>query len=307
MTIVKKISEKLIIEQSEIALFIKKSPYSYKTFYIKKRNSNKKRKISQPSRALKLVQKLVLSDFLQDLPIHKCATAYQKNIGIKDNAKAHVKNDFLLKMDFSNFFPSIKPEDLIKHYEKYKNSMSDADKNSLKKIFFLGNRKNTNVELSIGAPSSPFISNTLLYDFDQKINAYCSERNITYTRYADDIAFSTNIKNSLYEIPDVVKKILIEIDYPKLKINKEKTVFASKKKNRHLTGLVLTNENTLSIGRTKKREIKTLVFLFSKKSLGKEKSFYLRGYISYISDVDPEFYSSLVKKYGIQTLSEIKA
>ena len=45
-----------------------------------------------------------------------------------------------------------------------------------------------------GAPTSPYLSNLILRDFDKKIQQICSSLNYTYTRYADDITISSNNK-----------------------------------------------------------------------------------------------------------------
>ena len=41
-----------------------------------------------------------------------------------------------------------------------------------------------------GAPSSPAITNILMYDFDEAVGSWCRERGISYTRYCDDMTFS---------------------------------------------------------------------------------------------------------------------
>ena len=118
--------------------------------------------------------------------------------------------------------------------------------------------------MSIGAPSSPFISNTILFDFDCLLTDLCNEANVTYTRYADDLTLTTNVQGALYKFPQIITPILASLEYPKLKINDAKTIFSSKKNNRHVTGLVLTNENKVSLGRERKRYIRSLVYKFSK-------------------------------------------
>jgi hypothetical protein len=49
--------------------------------------------------------------------------AYRNGLSISSNANQHINNDFLLKMDFKDFFPSLMPKDLIDHIEKYKYSL----------------------------------------------------------------------------------------------------------------------------------------------------------------------------------------
>ena len=127
--------------------------------------------------------------------------------------------------------------------------------------------------LTIGAPSSPFLSNAVLYDFDCHIDRLCTDSRVTYTRYADDLFLSTNVPNTLDNILLNIRGNLRERISPCLTINEEKTVFTSKKRKRVVTGLVLTTKEKLSIGRDKKRSIRTLVYLYSKKYVAGRSNF----------------------------------
>ena len=170
MDIIQYLSDTLAIENNEIEKFINSAPHRYKVYKIKKRNGVDTRTIAQPSRELKFMQRLVLDKFLIELPIHKSAFAYQKGKGIKDNAAIHSKNSFLLKMDFKDFFPSIISDDLVIHVKKYISEQSEMDNFVLKKLFFWAKYRKERYRLSIGAPSSPFLSNTIMYDFDIYLN-----------------------------------------------------------------------------------------------------------------------------------------
>ena len=305
MNILEKLSSILVINKSDLYKFIKTSPYRYKEYTIPKKNNKGVRLIAQPSKNLKHIQKIVLNEFLYDLPVHNNAVAYIKGIGIKENAKRHRKNQYMLKMDFQNFFPSIEPPYFINHIEKNKEiELSSNDKFMIKSIFFRVLPIYKVYILNIGSPSSPFISNTIMYDFDCKIEKICGD-NITYTRYADDLIFSTNKKNILYKIPQIIEEIVSEGFYFFLNINEDKTIFTSKKCKRVVTGLVIDNDENISLGRGKKRYIKSLVHKFSKNMLSDQEVLMLKGYIAFLRDVEPEFYFRLVNKYGDTILLNI--
>jgi len=310
MSILKILSQKLFISENELFKYIKSAPHRYKKYTIPKRNGNGTRDIAQPSKELKFIQKKALQDLevFKYLPIHESAMAYRKNISIKNNADAHKNSSYLLKMDFANFFPSIKPIDLIKHIEKQAQevNLSAEDKQIISSLFFYRKRRTAPLILSIGAPSSPFISNTLMYDFDMRINAYCLDLDITYTRYADDLAFSTNTKNILFDVPDFIQNNINEFQSPRLFINRNKTTFLSKNCNRHITGLVISNDGTTSIGRKKKRVIKSMIYNYSKGQLSPREESYLRGYLSYCRGVDNNFLNTLQEKYGESYLNLIR-
>lgn len=307
MTILSNLSEKLMINPDELLGFLNTAPYRYKVYSIPKRNGRGVRIIAQPTDVLKVMQRMALEDFLADLPIHNCAMAYRNGISIKNNAEAHQKNQFLLKMDFSDFFPSIGPGDLISHIKKHKGSISKEDAYAVKKLFFWARKKDPeNVHrLSIGAPSSPFISNTLLYDFDCQISKKCSNLEVTYTRYADDLTFTTNNRNTLFSLPEAVSELCKKIDYPELKINAGKTVFSSKKNNRHVTGLVLTNDDKISLGHKKKRYIRSLIHKYTLNTMSASEIMELKGMLAFSKYMEPGFYSAVNGKYSHLTIESI--
>ena len=305
MNILKTLSSIILVDKYDLFKFIKTSPHRYKIYSIPKKNNKGVRWIAQPSKNLKYLQRTVLDKFLSDLPVHEVAVAYVKGIGIKENAKRHCKNQYMLKMDFKDFFPSIKPKVLIRHVEAKKNiTLNDEDKFILKSIFFLSRTRYKHYELSIGAPSSPFISNTIMYNFDCIVKELCGDE-ITYTRYADDLIFSTNKKNHLYALPKEIENITESPEYSFLTINSSKTKFVSKRYKRIVTGLVIDNDGNPSLGRSKKRYIKSLVHKFRENLLETPEIYRLQGYISFLKDVEPIFYTRLVKKYGEDVILSI--
>jgi RNA-directed DNA polymerase len=230
--------------------------------------------------------------------------SYKEGVGTIKNAEMHVAQNFLLKMDFQDFFPSIKGDDILNliAVNIMKPPFSGLSAKDRDVIIKIACKKN---QLTIGAPSSPAISNAVLYQFDQLMHDESVKRGVIYSRYADDLAFSTNRPNVLAEILEIVKKALVEQASPRLRINFDKTIFASRKRRRVVTGLILTPEKKVSIGRDKKREIKALCYQFGKGSLSVDAASYLRGYLSYVNSVEPAFIESLRDKYGSEVMERI--
>ncbi|HHE9092337.1 TPA: reverse transcriptase domain-containing protein, partial [Haemophilus influenzae] len=154
--------------------------------------------------------------------------------------------------------------------------------------------------LSIGAPSSPFISNIIMIDFDDQISQLCANIGVTYTRYADDLAFSTNNPNILDELLEEIEIICKNLNYPKkLEINSEKTVFTSRKHNRTLTGLVISNDGKISIGREKKRKLRVIAHKASLRLLDQESLDKFKGTLAFLLSIDPDFSNYLKQKANI--------
>ena len=201
-------------------------------------------------------------------------------------------------MDFSNFFPSLLPSDLEQHIGKYLPKKFDAeDIQVVSRLCFWRPRKQKNLRLSIGAPSSPFISNTLMYEFDRKTFEFSREYGTTYTRYADDLTFSTNTENVLRDIHQLVLDNVAKLPYPRVSINTEKTVHTSKKHHRRVTGLVLSSQGVVSLGRDKKREISAMVHRAIRGHLNNESRMRLKGLLAFAYDVEPSFIARLKEKY----------
>lgn len=306
MDIYQELSSKFLIDENALVDYIKRAPHKYKVYQIPKRNGSGTRTIAQPTPELKVFQRAALAHWLLQLPVHDSAFAYREKIGIKQNAEKHASNQYLLKMDFSDFFPSIRDIDLIAHIQRHHGTISERDQVAIKKLFFWRPKGQSVSRLSIGAPSSPFISNTILFEFDQKLSESCSSMGITYTRYADDLTFTTNIPNILSGVPGVVDGLLRELSYPTLIVNSRKTVFSSKKSNRHVTGLVISNEDKVSLGRDRKRFIRSMVYKFSQGSLEQDDTNKLKGYLGFAKNAEPDFYQALIKKYSYKTIRAIE-
>lgn len=157
-----------------------------------------KRTIAQPAKEVKSLQYWVIKHIFPKLKIHRCAIAYVKGKGIKDNARPHAQNPYMIKIDFSDFFPSIKGTDFIKLAEdQMPNDFDQDDLDRIIKILFWRPKNSAGLRLSIGAPSSPYLSNAMMYKFDSEILTYCLSTGISYTRYADDLTFSMQKRDSV--------------------------------------------------------------------------------------------------------------
>lgn len=280
---------------SELLVLIMTAPYRYKEHQIEKRRGGQ-RTISQPTKELKFIQRQLINSELLGLKISDAATAYIKGRSIVDHARLHASNHFLLKLDFNNFFPSI-TEKSIEHLLKTQTAFSEVERTIIKRLLLRAKRKDPNLRLSIGAPSSPFISNCIMAEFDEIVADYCRDNGLIYSRYADDIAMSTQFPNKLDSAKIFLENLLEKLEYVDLSLNKEKTVNVSIKNRRVLTGLVLSNDGNVSIGRDRKRKIRSQVHAMVNKELPAEEIPKLKGMLAFILSVDRVFVENLAKKY----------
>jgi RNA-directed DNA polymerase len=293
-----KMSIDLMTTHNRLKTLINSAPYRYKIYSIPKKSGKGIRIIAQPSKEIKILQYWVIENILNKFSIHEAAKAYVKGKGILSNSQPHSLNKYLLKIDFKDFFYSIKAKDFISYFSLSKNyGYSEQEVSFLIMILYYCRDEN-DLCLSIGAPSSPILSNVLMYIFDKILYDYCCEREIVYTRYSDDITISMNDASLRKVVFEKINLILMQIPFPKLSLNEKKTIYLSKANKRLVTGLIIANDGSISIGRLKKRIIRSKIHSFIKGSLDEKEVDQLKGLIAYTNSVEPEFISRLKAKYG---------
>ena len=290
----------------ELLTLIHTAPFRYKEHFIEKRHGKGKRLISQPTAELKFLQRWLVRDELSNLPIHPAAKAYRKDTSIADYAAPHAKNRYLLKLDFKDFFPSLGSDSIIYRLSRDRN-YTDVELSILIHLLCKGVERGLDrYQLAIGAPSSPFLSNYLLHEFDAKLTEICDRHDAIYGRYADDLAISTSLPARLDVIEEEVRQSLREFDYLHLTLNETKTVNVSRKHKRVLTGLTLTNAGSVSVGHDEKRRLRVAAHRYSHGLLSPEEQGQLRGKLAFILSFDEQFVATVCAKYGITGIGDSK-
>ncbi len=300
MTLIVELMESVGLGRNEISRIIETAPARYKVYPIAKRNGGE-RIIAQPSRELKAIQRFVLDTKLVLFQSHPNATAYERDSGIAKNAEIHRQSDVILKLDFRNFFNSIRVKDwtlFIKNCQQ--NDILGDDIASYSKILFWGEFPRSRVPrcLSIGAPTSPRVSNILMYDFDVALSEFAAGAGLKYTRYADDITVSGASVDEALQFERHVQKYVRSLKSPRLELNDEKRGLYTKSQRRMVTGLVVTPDQRISIGRDRKRRISSLVHRSSLEQLDVEQKSLLKGLLGFSIAAEPQFVERLRKKYG---------
>lgn len=276
----------------------------YKVYHIPKRDGTL-RKIEHPSRELKALQRWLNVFLLQALPQHPNATAYSQGASIKGNAARHLGTQFTVRLDFKEFFPSFKETGIRKFLlnasERLGLQLTERDIRFACKVFC------RNGALTIGAPTSPSLSNRMMYEFDRSVTAFAEGAGLVYTRYADDIFISSYHPNNLDGVAAAVRECIASYPYARLKLNHPKTTYLSRRYKREITGIIITPENRISVGRKSKRRIKGLVWRMGQGTLSAEEKSYLAGYLAFVKDVEPTFVESLVRKYGTKLMDAAKS
>jgi len=185
----------------------------------------------------KSAQSELCYNFLNSLPVNNSAVAYRSGLSYLNLFEPHRKGYFFMRLDVSSFFHSIQEELLRKCFSNYfKNEYIDeGEKQGLIDSFILlstyripdtspNERFRGKVVLPIGFQSSPVISNIVFRKIDILIQNFCSSKNIVYSRYADDMVFSSSSLSKFIHSESFYNEIKYLISIDGFKINKRKTI-----------------------------------------------------------------------------------
>jgi hypothetical protein len=100
---------------------------------------------------------------------------------------------------------------------------------------------------------------------------------------------------------------MAEVKSPSLKINETKTILATRKYKRQVTGLILANEGKVSIGRYRKRRIRAALHYYMHGRLDDDAQARLSGMLAFVNNAEPEFLSRLRVKYGDDLIRQLKS
>lgn len=288
----------LCIEKSEVNWL--RDNASYKEIKIKGKT------IYIPEPRLKKVQKRLAELFSCILFQHYAVCSYSKRIGVKQCVSAHASGTGLLKTDIVNFFGHISKSEVtsyLKHFVnishidiwKASTSMDNVCRHAyvslptvissvlgrVESSYVLGDEDVAAIadlvthfdSLPIGAPTSPILSNVIPFKMDLRINNFAKCRNLTYTRYADDILVSSYYSNEFYQKYGLARRknrhsgnlykflpILTDIiSYYGFTINKDKTSIVKDTGRKSAFGITVNNSNSKSktrVDRKKRRKIR---------------------------------------------------
>jgi len=236
-------------------ILYKKSPQAkYRSFEILKRRGGS-RKIDAPSADLMLLQRR-LSDLLQDCvaEINKAhnrkddlAHGFKRDRSIITNATKHRRRRYVLNIDLKDFFGTINFGRVRGFFLKDRNFALHKDAATV--LAQIACHENS---LPQGSPCSPVISNLIGNVLDIHLGKLAFDTGCIYSRYADDITFSTNKpqfppslarpvegENHRWEVGEVLQEIVTRAGFG---INAEKTRMQYRNSRQDVTGLVVNSK-----------------------------------------------------------------
>lgn len=217
--------------------------------------------------------------------------AYKEGLNTRACVEKHVKSRHFIKMDIHSFFESMSPS-IVKNIliSSFENDWRYELMNNKEKEKF-NSRLSSYIDLltlngafPIGFVSSPIISEIYLSLFDRCVSDYCKEQGIIYTRYADDMLFSSKNGFNKDSVTEVVENELKKVGLTINQTKTEKIDFSKLGDSIHFIGLNIVcgeDENNITVGRSFIRELIKLKLYANKDDYLEKKIAGLESYFKY--------------------------
>ena len=265
----------------------------YKTFDVVKKNGGL-RKISAPSGSLKIIQ----SKLREILDIcynpRPCVQGYVKDRSVITNAEKHKHPRFILNIDVKGFFDAINFGRVRGYFLKKPFEFNKEISTIIAQICCLDGI------LPQGAPTSPIIANLICSRFDSEMIRFARKNNLFYTRYADDITFSSNrmfkkavirFRDDDFSMPVIAKPLRDIFKNNGFIINKDKIIFSTKEHRQEITGIIINEK--LNVRRAYIKNIRCMLYAWKKFGYENASNEYFsknqEKYQNYGDDELPEF------------------
>ena len=234
----------LDVDLKELTFFAFSGRPFYRHFAILKMDGTTRRTISAPIGKLRTLQKILAEtlDMIYEVP--NSVHGFVKGNSTVTNALPHVKAKGVLKLDIKDFFPSITASRIHGLFASkpfcFRPEVVDT----------LTNLVCCNQELPQGAPTSPVLSNMICYRMDKTLLSFARSHMLKYTRYADDLTFSSTSRRAISSIISldedgnitVSKDIVKAITGNGFEINIKKTTYMGAETRQTVTGIVVNRK-----------------------------------------------------------------
>lgn len=222
-------------------LYGKHTEKCYFSFSVPKRSGGQ-RLICAPIEDLKSVQKR-LARLFQDKRIEMSKTCecprvlshgFERKKDIFTNAKIHRNKRFVLNLDLEDFFGSVHFGRIVGYLEKNKSFLLSHEV-----AVAIAQLCCYQGKLPQGAPTSPVLANMVCDVLDYRLLKIAKKYRVDYTRYADDLSFSTNDPKFLENYDAFYHEVAGTIKRAGFMVNEKKTRLQYRDSRQTVTGLVV--------------------------------------------------------------------
>lgn len=242
----------------------KRNKASYKAFFIPKKNGGM-REISAPVRMLKSFQTYVnrLLQAFYDAP--DCVTGFVPEKSVVDNAGHHLGMRFVFNTDLKDFFPSITQARVWGVLKAKPFSFPESVASAIAGLSCIevpgGDDGKPKHILPQGSPCSPILTNIICRNLDRRLNGVARRFQLRYSRYADDITFSSDhyVYSDDGEFVTELRRVVEGQDFH---LNDKKTRLQMRGERQEVTGLVVSDR--ANVTREYVRDLDNLLYIWEK-------------------------------------------
>ncbi|WP_416665901.1 reverse transcriptase domain-containing protein [Egbenema bharatensis] len=254
----------------------------YTSFDIPKKNGGS-RTILAPSSTLKILQRKLSQVLYCVYRVKPSVHGYAPQKNIVTNAHVHSNKRYVLNLDLKNFFGSINFGRVRGMFMAKPYNLNAEVATVLAQICCHNN------QLPQGAPTSPIVSNMLCAKLDSQLQQLAKKYSCTYTRYADDITFSTTLPKFPHQLASTIsdedkdqlvigEALAAVIESNGFEVNYEKIRLQDSKNRQRVTGL--TVNKFPNVDRRYVRQIRAMLHSWEKYGLDNAESYYEAYYSS---------------------------
>ena len=179
---------------------------------------------------------------------------------VVDNARPHVGKRYILNLDLKDFFPSITRQQVADCLMAEPFGFSSLAAKLVSGLATVRTKNNEEV-LAQGFATSPTLSNFICREMDKEIASIATAQGITFTRYADDLTFSSDA-DILRPQGELVQQVKAIVERYGFRLNEEKTHLQRRGRRQEVTGLMVTEK--VNVSRRYVREIRSLLYIWER-------------------------------------------
>ena len=273
----------------------------YVRFAVKKRSGGE-RVLSSPHEKLKAVQRWILAEVLNRIPLEPNAHGFVPGRGILSNATPHVGTGFVVNLDLKDFFPGIGFRRVRHAFKRVGYSGAASTVFALlgtecprQPVTFNGEHFEVAtgpLGLPQGAPTSPALSNLVARKLDRRLSGFARKLGLNFTRYADDLTFSgpADLAERIGYILAKVRHVTAEEGFT---VNETKTRVMRRGRTMEVTGVIVNDK--ASVDRELLRRLRAILHRAKSEGLdaqNREKlphfRAWLRGMIAFVGMIRPD-------------------
>ena len=309
---------------------------AYRVFRVKKRGTPGKvpapprryRTICVPHAFLMRTQRWIAQNVLRPIDPHIASFAFAQKRDLVGAAKRHLNSKWLLKMDVRHFFESVSEPQVYRVFRslgygallsfqmarictrlpEHRRARSPYSKE--RGDAALPYRRHALGHLPQGAPTSPMLANLAMRSLDQRLTVLAQKEGWTYTRYADDLAFSRTDKSSRTAATHLSRHVARELDAAALVNHREKTSIAPPGARKILLGVLIDSDRP-RLTREFRNNIETHLFALTNIKIGpaahrQKRGFastigmrrHVEGLIAFAHQVNPAYAAKLYRQFN---------